>query len=612
MAKVLIERPGSPRRQAEAIDKVLVLSRPTRTLNDLCDWLTAERPLPGPPWPLNAVLLTLITVAPLPLAALVLNDVTLLFWLLLITDLVLLFVVALATFRTPALFIAVIIIWFALQRIVVALLAPHISADLVRLLLTYKEGFYLILVAAGAISVAVRHLRGERALPILFAADAIALAFLGWLALVFMSDPQTSSPELTYLRRFAAPLLLYVGGRLLISRRDQLLDCMRLFVAIAVGVAAFGLVERFALDLSFWRDTVDATTFYGKQVESGLLPQNWTVIYRGVPDGIFIALPLQEPVRRLVSTYLEPTTLSSLLALALLLLVLVPDLAWNRASPLQKTVVLSAIVALGVAAMATLSRGGMVTFIAATGFVLAVRWARSPGWTVSVPLPFLIAPLLVLMGLGAALTSFDNVPAEGAVRDVLATRAISGLSDEPQSADTPPPPASADTPLQEIGVHPPGSTADAASKHLRGLTSGLEEMLTKPLGRGLGATGNWSRTPGSTSESTVGVIAAQLGMAGFALYSGFFASVIIGLTAAAWNRRGIWSDIPLVLAGAMLGLFIVSCVSESAAGILGNAFYLLFAGWALSITSAASNRLRLRLLPERTDDLAAGSAEPSS
>ena len=610
--KVLIERPGSPRRQAEAIGKVLVLSRPTRTLNDLCDWLTAERRTPGPPWPLNAVLLTLITVAPLPLAALVLGDATLLFWLLLITDLVLLFVVALATFRTPALFIAVIIMWFALQRIVVALLAPHISADLVRLLLTYKEGFYLILVAAGAISVAVRHLRGERALPTLFAADAIAVAFLGWLALVFISDPQTSSPELTYLRRFAAPLLLYVGGRLLISRRDQLLDCMRLFVAIAVGVAAFGLVERFALDLSFWRDTVDATTFYGKQVESGLLPQNWTVIYRGVPDGIFIALPLQEPVRRLVSTYLEPTTLSSLLALALLLLVLVPDLAWNRGGPLQKTVVVAAIVALGVAAMATLSRGGMVTFIAATGFVLAVRWARRPGWTVSVPLPFLIAPLLVLMGLGAALTSFDNVPAEGAVRDVLATRAISGLSDEPQSSDTPPPPASADTPFQEIGVHPPGSTADAASKHLRGLTSGLEEMLTKPLGRGLGATGNWSRTPGSTSESTVGVIAAQLGIAGFALYSGFFAFVIIGLTAAAWNRRGIWSDIPLVLAGAMLGLFIVSCVSESAAGILGNAFYLLFAGWALSITSAASNRLRLRLLPERTPDLAAGIAEPSS
>ena len=577
----------------------------TKSLSRVADWLTAERPSPGPPWPLNALLLALFAVAPLLLTALVLEDASPLFWLILITDLVLLFGVAIATFRTPELFIGVIIIWFALQRLVVALLAPHISADLVRLLLTYKEGFYLILVAVGVVGVAARQLRGERALPTLFPADAIALALLGWLALVFVSDPQTSSPELTYLRRFAAPLLLYIGGRLLIARRDQLLDSMRLFVVIAVGVAAFGLVERFILDISFWRVTVDATTFYGKQVESGLLPQNWTVIYRGVPDGIFIALPLQEPVRRLVSTYLEPTTLGSLLALALLLLVLVPDLAWKSGGPLRRTVVAAAIVALGIAVIATLSRGGMVTFVAATGFVLTVRWIRGAGWRLSVPLPFLLVPLLLLMGLGAALTSFDNVPAKGTIRDVLATRAVSGLSNEPTSVDSPQPPsASTDSPLPAIGVHPPGSTADAASKHLRGLTSGLEEMLTNPLGRGLGATGNWSGTPGSTNESTVGVIAAQLGIIGFILYSGFFASVIIALVAAAWNRNGIWSDVPLVLAGAMLGLFIVSCVSESASGILGNAFYLLFAGWALSLTTAASNTLRVRLVPERADDRA--------
>ena len=223
------------------------------------------------------------------------------------------------------------ILWFALQRLVVALIAPHVSADLVRLLLTYKEGFYLILIAAGAVSVAMRQLRGERVLPAVLAADAIAVAFLAWLGVLFVSDPQTASPELTYLRRFAAPVLLYLGGRLLIARRDQFLDSARLLVAVAVCVALFGLVERFIFEVGFWRDTVDATTFYGKQVESGLLPQNWTIIYRGVPDGIFIALPLETPVRRLVSTYLEPTTLSSLLAFALLLLLLVPDLAWRRA-----------------------------------------------------------------------------------------------------------------------------------------------------------------------------------------------------------------------------------------------------------------------------------------
>jgi hypothetical protein len=585
---------------------VLALSLPSRTIGRLSDWIAEERALPGPPWPLNAVLLAAVAVAPLPIAALILEEVTPLFWLLLIADLVLLFGVAVATFRTPALFISVMIIWFALQRIVVALLAPDVSADLVRLLLTYKEGFYLILVVAGATSVAARHLRGERALPLLLASDLVALGLLVWLALVLISNPETSSPELTYLRRFAAPLLLYAGGRLLIARGDQLVDSVRLLVAVAVGVAAFGLVERFVLDISFWRDTVDATTFYSKQVESGLLPQNWTVIYRGVPDGIFIALPLQEPVRRLVSTYLEPTTLSSFLALALLLVILVPDLAWNRTGPRGRAALAVAIVALGIAATATLSRGGMVTFVAATGFVLAVRWIHRPGWKLSVPLPFLLVPMLALMSLGAALTSFDNVPAKGTVRNALATRAISGLSDEPTPGQTSQPaPSSTDSPLQEIGAHPPGSTSDAASKHLRGLTSGLEEMVTDPLGRGLGATGNWSGTAGSTNESTLGVIAAQLGIVGFVLYTGFFAAVIVSLVVSAWNRSGLWSDIPLVLAGAMLGLFIVSCVSESASGILGNAFYLLFAGWALSITGATTERLRLRLLPDGEDDRAA-------
>jgi hypothetical protein len=585
---------------------VLALSLPSRTIGRLSDWIAEERALPGPPWPLNAVLLAAVAVAPLPIAALILEEVTPLFWLLLIVDLVLLFGVAVATFRTPALFISVMIIWFALQRIVVALLAPDVSADLVRLLLTYKEGFYLILVVAGATSVAARHLRGERALPLLLASDLVALGLLVWLALVLISNPETSSPELTYLRRFAAPLLLYAGGRLLIARGDQLVDSVRLLVAVAVGVAAFGLVERFVLDISFWRDTVDATTFYSKQVESGLLPQNWTVIYRGVPDGIFIALPLQEPVRRLVSTYLEPTTLSSFLALALLLVILVPDLAWNRTGPRGRAALAVAMVALGIAATATLSRGGMVTFVAATGFVLAVRWIHRPGWKLSVPLPFLLVPMLALMSLGAALTSFDNVPAKGTVRNALATRAISGLSDEPTPGQTSQPaPSSTDSPLQEIGAHPPGSTADAASKHLRGLTSGLEEMVTDPLGRGLGATGNWSGTAGSTNESTLGVIAAQLGIVGFVLYTGFFAAVIVSLVVSAWNRSGLWSDIPLVLAGAMLGLFIVSCVSESASGILGNAFYLLFAGWALSITGATTERLRLRLLPDGEDGRAA-------
>ena len=82
------------------------------------------------------------------------------------------------------------------------------------------------------------------------------------------------------------------------------------------------------------------------------------------------------------------------------------------------------------------------------------------------------------------------------------------------------------------------------------------------------------------------------------LYVGFFAAVIVSLASAAWRRTGLWSDLPLVLAGAMLGLFIVSWVSESASGLLGNAFYLLFAGWAVALATPAAARLRWRWLPE--------------
>jgi hypothetical protein len=569
-----------------------------RSLARLGDWVAEERALPGPPWPLNALLLAIVTAGPLPLVALIFDDQVALFWLVMVADLVLLFGVAVATFRTPALFVAIMVIWFALQRLVVALVAPEVSADLVRLLLTYKEGFYLIVLAAGAIGVAVRHQRGEEALPVLLAGDYLAVAFLGWLAIHFVSDPQSSSPELTYLRRFAAPVLLYLGGRLLIRRPDQLIAAAQLLLVVAVGVAAFGLLERFVFDIAFWRDTVDASAFYNQQVDSGLLPENWTVIYRGVPDGIFIALPLGEPVRRLVSTYLEPTTLSSFLAFALLLIVFVPDVAWGRGGKATRVMVALAAFAIGLAILATLSRGGMVTFLAATGLVLAVRWLRSPGPRISIPQPLVLLPLVVVIGLGAAITTFSDFPAKESVREVLATRAVSGLSDEPPaSGPSEAPPTATDGPLEVIEVHPPGSTADAAEKHLRGLTTGLEEMLDHPLGRGLGATGNWSETPETGSESTVGVLAAQTGIAGFALYVGFFAAVIAGLVVAGWRQSGMWSDLTIALAGGLFGLFIISCVSESASGLLGNAFYLLFAGWALSLTTPARKELQFSLFP---------------
>jgi len=214
------------------------------------------------------------------------------------------------------------------------------------------------------------------------------------------------------------------------------------------------------------------------------------------------------------------------------------------------------------------------------------------------------------MALGVVITTFSSFPGDSVVRDVLATRVVSGLDNEPAAPEptTPavPPPGDDQTPteggLEEIIIHPPGSTADGASKHFDGLRSGLDQMIERPLGLGLGAAGNWSDAPEAGGESGVGVIAAQLGVAGFLLYVGFFVTLVAGLVRVAWASIGPMSDVALVLGGAMLGLFLTSFVSESASGLLGNAPYFIFAGWMIALATPMASNIRFALLPGRVGD----------
>jgi len=575
-----------------------------RALSRAGNWLAEGPSLTGAPAGFIAGGLAAAFLGPLLGTALIAQDDTPVFWLVLIADLLLLFALAVATFRQPVIFVGIVVLWFALQRLVIALVAPHVSADVVRLLLTYKEGFYFILVVAAALGLALRHLRGEAALPPLLAVDLAAIAFLGLLLVHFLADPGTSSPQLTYLRRFAAPAILYLGGRLLVPSRPQFREGLRLMLVVAVGVALFGIVERFFLGLSFWRDGVDAATFYARQVEAGLFPTGWVVLFHGVPDGIFIALPLEVPVRRLVSTYLEPTTLGAFLAFAALLLLLAPGLAGEarggRTAKRWRWAAASGALLLAFAITATISRGAMITVLAGGGLFVVVRLV-SRGGLVSWRGAYLVAvPAAALLALGIMLTTLDDVPAGGSVRDALATDVVSGLPDEPAAASPPAETAPGDEPvLPEITVHPPGSTAEGAGTHFRGLTSGLRQMLREPLGAGLGAAGGWSAAPEAGRESTVGTVAAQLGLPGFLLFLAFFFGLVASLVRAGLDRRegGLAADVALALAGALFGLFIVSWFSESASGLLGNAFYFLFAGWALALAAPAARRPRFQWLP---------------
>jgi hypothetical protein len=127
-------------------------------------------------------------------------------------------------------------------------------------------------------------------------------------------------------------------------------------------------------------------------------------------------------------------------------------------------------------------------------------------------------------------------------------------------------------------------------------------MLEKPLGSGLGAAGNWSDESLAGGESAVGVVAAQTGVPGLIAYFAFYGAAVAGLLTASWRRRGPAGDVALVLAGALFGLFVVSFVSESAFGLLGNAPYFIFAGWVLAVATPASRRFRFSALPPASGD----------
>jgi hypothetical protein len=229
-----------------------------------------------------------------------------------------------------------------------------------------------------------------------------------------------------------------------------------------------------------------------------------------------------------------------------------------------------AAVVLAVTLAATVGRGGMQTVLIGGGLFLAATlfaWKWRPTRTQAISAAVVTAVLLP--SLMVASLSFSNLPNRREnLQDVLSESYVSGFPDYTVPEPNP------DDPID------PGVT-----RHVNGLTSGLNAMLDNPLGLGLGAAGGWSEAPDVGGESATGTVAAQLGVAGFALWLAFHAALVGALGYGAWRRRDErpLSALLLVLACAVSALQVTALFSESASGLLGNALYFLFAGWALTV-----------------------------
>jgi hypothetical protein len=374
----------------------------------------------------------------------------------------------------------------------------------------------------------------------------MAIAFVGFVGLAFLLGTEDLNSRLVNARRFASLPIFYVIGRLLLPRVTELRSATSAVVWVGVAVAVFGLVEWFVLGEAFWRDVVRILSFQEVSISAGIQPEAQQS-RDGIPYNWVTFIPFQ--VRRLVSTFAEPTTLSIYLALALTL------------SPF----------AIG------LRPGPRFALPPGPGGVRA-QLARWP-WHGVVIVGVLALAMVLTVGKGglmiaavAAVVALANTTRRRAIRVVPLLAALTAIG-------------------LAVGLAIPG-IGDNIRDHLYGLMSGAVHLLQQPLGSGLGSTGFWGSGLRVGTDSTIGTIAGQLGLVAVVLWLGWAVLVVRALLPPDSDRPArpaIPTRLRQALAGALAGLFGLSLLSTSASGLLGVAAYLLLAGWAIATIRASGD-----------------------
>ncbi len=138
--------------------------------------------------------------------------------------------------------------------------------------------------------------------------------------------------------------------------------------------------------------------------------------------------------------------------------------------------------------------------------------------------------------------------------------------------------------------------------HLAGLAAGVDAALASPLGHGLGTSGVFSSQPTSSSrESMLGVLLAQLGWLGAALWALWILAAAVaaarfGLQARDTGLIGLASSCALVL------VLPAAALTESVGGLVGT--------WALAFVPGILVNEGLAVMKDRQARSADTSGEP--
>jgi hypothetical protein len=372
--------------------------------------------------------------------------------------------------------------------------------------------------------------------------DWLALAF-GALVVVYAVLPQgwldggaSDRGVVLGLRHDGLAVATYFLGRALILNRAELRRLCTTILATAAGVAAFGLVDVYLIPLQWWRDS-GAPGWFTEQLGFA---------YRGLsglPENFVYNPGNEEPLRRLVSTFLSPLAASYMFVVALLI-----TAAWLERDRLR-----GGRLALWFGLVALLFAGLLWTHTRSSYLALAVGlvvYALARGGEDVRARVWLAAAAVAVVGLGSVFVAVytDIGPATTFTEEELVI----------QRADA------------EKGGEAVEGISDASTEsHWASLRAGIRTVVRHPQGYGLGNAGSTAtRTDADVKagESTYTELGVETGLVG-------------GLVFIAWSVALAWRVLPRsALVGSMLVAMLALGLQTDILGVP----WIVYVVWALA------------------------------
>jgi hypothetical protein len=401
-----------------------------------------------------------------------------------------------------------------------------IRGDRLDVVAAWKEA--LLAVAVAVLAWSLRDRVTITVVDVLAGAYTVAVLVYAVIPQDWLGGEATARGELLAIRHHLLPVGGYVLGRLLGTARRETSWLGAALVLTTAGLAFVGLLDLMVVSLQAWRDS-GVPSWYSEQLGldyRGLsgLPENW--VYNTGDE--------QNPIRRLVSTFLSP--LASAYAFVIALIYVVSrHLHWWWA-------LVAALLYVGL--LYTHTRAALAAL--AVGLVMLGVVQRR------------LAP--VVLGLASLVVSAGFLAAYSSIGP--------STSYTPEELEV----------LRQNAAREPGESADpfspgesSASSHWQNLRDGVEAVVEQPQGYGLGNAGVVAKRTGvdiKAGESTYTELGVDTGVAGAAAFALWSLALLLALVRREpWVAAALATVLLLALQTDVIGIHWLAVVVWGAAGI---------------------------------------------